>query len=136
MLALNQPQEAITAYTRSLQLHLEAGNPHLATEPMAGLIRAALVQNRVAEAVEYAKQILAHLEGGSLNGTLEPIRVRLSVYQALVAAQEPCAKKVLDAAYQVLMAQANKITDPNRRQLFLKVFRHIENFKQNGLTNW
>jgi DNA-binding SARP family transcriptional activator len=120
LLALNRPQAAAEAYTQSVKLHREAGNVHLAMEPLAGLIRVALAQDDVPQALAYAEEIVAHLAQGSLDGTGEPIRVQLTLFQALATAQDPRTYQVLAAAHQSLMARAAKIGDPARRQLFLE----------------
>jgi tetratricopeptide (TPR) repeat protein len=120
LLALNRPKEAAAAYTQSAGLHREAGNVHLAMEPLAGLARVALAQQDVPQALAYAEEILAHLAQGTLDGTDEPLRVQLTVYQALAAATDPRAGDVLTAAYGALIARAGKIGDEARRFLFLE----------------
>jgi hypothetical protein len=121
LLALQRPQEATAAYMESVRLHRMIGNEHLAMEPIAGLIRVALSQGNLAEAKLYAHEIMAHLAQGMLDGTAEPIRVQLTLYQALLAIQAPPADAhmVLTAAYQMLMTRADKISDPLKKQLFL-----------------
>jgi DNA-binding SARP family transcriptional activator/predicted ATPase len=119
LLALNRPEEAAAAYSQSGQLHREAGNNHLAMEPLAGLVRVALAQMNISQAMGYAEEILAHLVQGTLDGTEEPLRVQLTVYQALTAAQDPRAGDVLTAAHQALMARAALIGDAAVRQSFL-----------------
>jgi hypothetical protein len=89
-------------------------------EPLAGLARVALAQQDVPQARAYAEEILAHLAQGTLDGTDEPLRVQLTVYQALAAAADPRAGDVLTAAYGALMARAGKIGDGARRSLFLE----------------
>jgi DNA-binding SARP family transcriptional activator/predicted ATPase len=118
LLALNRPQEAAAAYDQSVKLHREAGNKHLAMEPLAGLVRVALAQPNVPQALAYAEEILAYLAQGTLDGTDEPIRVRWTVYQALAAAQDPRADGILAETYQSLTTLAKKIEDADRRQLF------------------
>lgn len=119
LLALGHPQAAAVAYEQSVNLHREAGNEHLAMEPLAGLVRVALAQQHIDHALAYAEEIWAHIAVGSLDGTDEPLRVRLTLYQAFAAVQDQRAAGVLAATHQLLLARAEKIGDPTRRELFL-----------------
>jgi tetratricopeptide (TPR) repeat protein len=127
LLALKRADEAAAAYKQSLALHREAGNQHLMMDPLAGLVRTALAQNNLPQALKDTETILAHLVGGTLNGTAEPVRIQLTAYQALAAVHDPRAKNILETAYQSLFTRADKISDPIRKQSFLQnIPAHIE----------
>jgi tetratricopeptide (TPR) repeat protein len=127
LFALNQPDEARNAYQSSVALHRNAGNNHLAMEPLAGLVRVALAKGDTKQAIMDAEEIWAHLATGTLHGTDEPIRVMLSVYQAFATAQDPRAKTVLHTAYQLLQTRSLRISDPVRRQSFMEnILAHRE----------
>lgn len=119
LLALNRPQEAAVAYAESMRLHRAAGNTHLAMDPLAGLVRVALVQQNMPEARAFTEEILAHLAQATLDGTSEPIRVLWTVCEFLMTAQDPRAQAMLAETHQALMARADKMVDRVKRQLFL-----------------
>jgi hypothetical protein len=139
LLALNRSQEAAAAYAQSVKLHRGAGNEHLAMEPLAGLVRVALGQQDVPQALVYAEEILAYLALGSLDGTDEPIRVHWTVYQALATAQDPRADGMLAATYQSLVVRADKIEDADRRQLFwesISTHRAVQEAWEEKYPDW
>jgi len=98
----------------------EVGLTRAATEPLAGLVRVALASGDTAQALSYTEQILVHLaDNGSMNGTHEPLRVSLTCYQALQAANDPRAAIVLERTHDRLQERAAKITDDTMRRSFL-----------------
>jgi hypothetical protein len=65
-------------------------------------------------------EILAFLdEGGSLDGTEEPLRVWLTCYQVLEADQDHRARSILSHAYNLVMERAGRIKDESIRKKFL-----------------
>jgi predicted ATPase/class 3 adenylate cyclase len=120
-LGLGQLQKAFAAYEKSLKARRELGQEHLAMGVLAGMARAALVQNDLVSASGYAAEIVSYLEGGgSLDGTWEPLRIYLTCYQVLQALQDSRASAILETANQQLQEQASKIPDLDARRLFLE----------------
>jgi hypothetical protein len=94
-------------------------------DPVSGLARVALAEGRVAEALEHVEQLLAHVaDGGSFDGTEEPLLLPLTCWQVLAAAGDARAASVLEAAMAELQAQADRIADGPARQGFLTRVPH------------
>jgi len=127
-LGLSQPVKAVVAYRESLAVRQELDQPHLALGAIAGLARAAVAQGDLAVALDHVNEILSYLaEGGSLQGTWEPLRIYLTCYQVLQLAGNPQAEEILEIAFNLLQEQASQITDQAYRSLFLeKVSWHRE----------
>jgi predicted ATPase len=114
-------EEAAATYRSALALRQRLGQQNLATEPQAGLARIALVTNESSEALTHVQAILAHLDGGgTLDGTLEPLRVYLTCYQTLEATGDSQASEMLATAYQILDHRANMIPVKDGRRMFLE----------------
>jgi len=112
--------EATAAYRQSLALRHDLGQPHLATEPKAGLARVCLIQENPSEAQALVEEILGHLESHTLEGTEEPIRVYLTCYRVLAANQDPRAGELLNTAYNLLQARAAQMNDEGMRCSYLE----------------
>jgi tetratricopeptide (TPR) repeat protein len=117
---LRHLDEAATAYQQALDLRRELEQPHLATEPLAGLARISLAQGDLPQAQNHVEEILRHLETGALDGTDEPFRVYLTCYQVLHASGDPRAQEILTTVYNLLQEQAAKITDEELHRSFLE----------------
>jgi hypothetical protein len=101
--------------------------PHLATEPLAGLALVALTQGDLAQARAHVEEILAHLESGSLDGTDEPFRVYLTCDRVLRANGDLRAEGLLETAHRLLQEEAARIADQALRRSFLEnVAAHCE----------
>jgi hypothetical protein len=99
----------------------ERGLDHLTAEPLAGLARVALTQGDRSHALAHAEAILHQLAvRPALEGTMEPLRVYLTCYQALRANDDPRAEEVLDAGHRLLQARANKIEDEDLQRSYLQ----------------
>jgi predicted ATPase len=117
--------QAIDAYARALKIREELTQPELATEPAAGLARAALIRGDIEAARAYLRPVLALLEiGKTLEGTDEPLRVYLTCYLVLKELDDPHAHGLLKTAYEELMDRAWRIPDENTRQAFLNNVEH------------
>lgn len=112
--------EATASYRQALMLRRKTGQPHLAREVLAGLIRVALAQSHLAQAQAYAAELLPQLEITFLYGTREPFRVYLTCYQVLHAGQDPRAGEVLTRAYRLLHQRAAEVADERLRRLYLE----------------
>jgi tetratricopeptide (TPR) repeat protein len=119
-LDLGRRSEAVAMYREALDIRNELGQPNLATESLAGLARVALAQDDLVEALGYVETLLAYLEGGTPDGTDEPLRVYLTCYRALEAVHDPRAEPILTAAYMLMQERAAKIPDEPTRRMFLE----------------
>jgi predicted ATPase/class 3 adenylate cyclase len=121
LVELNRIPEATAAYQAALEIRIDLNQTALASEPRAGLARIALSQKDPAAALVYISPLVIFLEGGgSLDGTEEPLRVFLTCYQVLQAADDPHAAQILAMAYQQLRSRADRIADSAARRRFLE----------------
>jgi tetratricopeptide (TPR) repeat protein len=117
---LGRTDAAAAAYRVSCDLYHAAGRADAAVEALAGLARLALGQGDIAEALAQVEPILIRLAQGDAEPSEEILRVDLTCYQVLRAANDPRAASVLEAAYAKLQEQAAKITDEAMRRSFLE----------------
>ncbi|MEJ2210276.1 MAG: tetratricopeptide repeat protein [Anaerolineae bacterium] len=112
--------DAESAYHQAIALRRELGQPNLVTESLAGLIRVALARDEPGRACAYVDEILKHLETGTLGGTKEPMLIYLSCYQALRAAHDARADRILADAYSQVQEHAARIKDDRLRRGYLE----------------
>ena len=123
---LGRPVEAANAFDQALKTRQGVGPCGLAAEARAGLARVALTGEAMTQAQEHVEHILSCVESGAgppnerLDGTEEPVRIYLTCYKVLDLLQDERAPKVLDSAYAILQARAEKITDLTMRRSFLE----------------
>ncbi len=121
LMGLKRPSEARAAYHASLAIREELGQVALALGVHAGLARAALAEGNIESAKEHAEAIVEHLdEGGSLEGTWEPLRLHLTAVEVLRAAGDERADRVLTRAGAELRDRAARIADDDDRRTFLE----------------
>lgn len=114
-------EQASEAYNASLLIRDELAQTNMATEPMAGLIEAALAVEDVSTAMQRVEAILVHLaNGGTLEGTEEPLRIYYVCYLALEKNKDPRASDLLAKAVRLLAAQVSKLRDDSSREMFVK----------------
>ncbi|HEX9839802.1 MAG TPA: tetratricopeptide repeat protein, partial [Anaerolineales bacterium] len=81
---MGQFDQAQKAYQQTLNIRNQLGQSALATEPIAGLIQVALRMNDISLASRLMEDTVNYLsEGGTLEGTEEPLRVYLACYDVL-----------------------------------------------------
>jgi tetratricopeptide (TPR) repeat protein len=120
-LALDQIEHARTSFELSLQIREEMGQAALSMEPLAGLVEVGLRAENMDLAAQITEKILAHLQnGGTLNGTDEPLRVYYNCYRLLEKKQDPRARQVLHDALHMLDAQLAKLSDARARQMYVE----------------
>ncbi|MBU1877991.1 MAG: tetratricopeptide repeat protein, partial [Chloroflexi bacterium] len=119
---LGRLDEAAVAYQRAAAMRRESGEHHLVMEAVAGKARVCLAQGDLAGAQAQVDKILGYLdqEGGTLDGTEEPLRVYLTCYRVLQAQQDPRARAILQTAHRLLQERASRITDEALRRSFLE----------------
>lgn len=119
-LALADADAAIEHFQASRDLFEGMAMPHLAMEAMAGLASEALGRGDLGAALAQVEAILARQAAGvSLDGTEEPMRVRLTCHRVLAAAADPRAWQVLESAHHALIERAARISDRALRLTFL-----------------
>ncbi len=120
-LGLGEVESSLAAYAHALKTRRDLEQPNLAMEPLAGLARCELAREDVTAALRHVEGIFTHLDGGgNLDGTDEPMRVYLTVYDVLHSARDPRAMKVLREAWDILQERASKIKDAALRLTFLE----------------
>jgi tetratricopeptide (TPR) repeat protein len=118
---MGQFQKAQQAYRQSLDIRNELGQPALATEPMAGLIQVALRMNNISLASRSMEDIVRYLsEGGTLEGTEEPLRVYLACYAVLEGLGDGRATQLLQTAMLLLESQVSQISDEQARRTYIE----------------
>jgi tetratricopeptide (TPR) repeat protein len=120
--ALQQWDEAATAFRRALDLVQRPVDPGGTIFCQAKLAGALLGQGKLAQALEHVEAILAYQEsGGNLQGSDEgPIPVYMECYHVLQATSDPRAQKIFHMAYALLQEQVSRIKDETIRQSFLE----------------
>jgi tetratricopeptide (TPR) repeat protein len=105
----------------------DSGRAIFAIEASGHRLEIALVAQDSARAAQLCAAILAYLDsGGSLAGTLDPLRVRLACYRACRAAGDSRAGKLLTEAHRLLQEQALSIKDDDYRRAYLAIPCHRE----------
>lgn len=135
LFGLQKWEEAGEHYRAALTLRRDLGQHNLAMEPLAGLVQLAQAQGDIRSAMEHAELILAYLDQGSLDGTLEPMSIYLSCYHALRAGGDARAPVVLEQARKNLVVRADRILDETQRRSYLEnVSSHREIMKNEELA--
>ncbi|MBN1178896.1 MAG: tetratricopeptide repeat protein [Anaerolineae bacterium] len=121
LVGLKRMQEAEAAYRKAIALW-QRGNPDLKpVEPLSGLIRVALAEGRIAEALVIADEVLIELASRpGLEGTYQPLDVYLAVYDALRESRDRRAEGLLGRAYALLKERSTWIADERLHRLFLE----------------
>jgi class 3 adenylate cyclase/predicted ATPase len=117
-------ESAVHYYQAALPLRHELQTSAPAIEDKAGLARVALGQQNLALAQAHAETCWQHLQAHGVDGIEFPIRVYLTCYDVFVAAQqEAAAWQVIEAAYQLLLSRASRISDAGLRDSMLHHIR-------------
>ncbi len=120
-LMLGDLEEAEAAFQESIQIRFELGQPALLMEPVAGLIQIRLLKNDGASAQVEAERILSHMaNGGTLEGTEEPLRIYFTCYSALRQNLDARADDLLNRAYSQLAEQISRISDDEARRMYVE----------------
>lgn len=130
---LGKLRKSANAFKEAIDLRQAMEQNNLVCEPYAGLARISLQTGDLSAALMYVDRIIDYLDqDGSLEGTEEPIRIYLTCFQVLRKADDPRAKKIIEAGYQLLQDRAAGIDKENLRNIF------YENIPQNRelLNEW
>jgi tetratricopeptide (TPR) repeat protein len=118
---IKEYEQAQQAYNASILIRNELGQPNMAMEPAAGLIETALARNDLPAAMRGAENILTHLvNGGTLEGTEEPLRIYFACYQALEKNKDPRSSDLLVKAVGMLNSRVSKLRDEESRRVFVE----------------
>ena len=119
-LGVNELDSAKDSYRQAFDIREKLEQTSLGTEPLAGLAHTAYLANDIETAKKHAQTILDHLNsGGTLEGTEEPTRIYLSLYQILKAVNDTRSDEVLDSAYNLLMNQVSLLSDSGSRYMYI-----------------
>jgi len=120
LLELGRLDEADAGFGRARDGLVALGQPHLAIEAVAGLVRVALARGDAEAAYALAETAFAHWQAqGHFNGTERPLVICLACHDALAAAGDPCAEEVLRYAWDELCLQATRLGAGPPRETFL-----------------
>jgi predicted ATPase/class 3 adenylate cyclase len=126
-------EAAAAAFERAVELRQSMEQLNLACEPLAGQARVALAKGDIAGAIKNINPILKYLDqGGTLNGTEEPIQVYLTCFQVLHQVNDPQAKLILEDGYAQLQTRGDGIKNKAMRNIFFENIPHNRNL----LSEW
>ncbi len=118
---MERMDDAIEAFDKALTLCDRFEWHHYAVSARAGLARVSLSSGEVADAKAHLRKVLRHIEAYPLlYGTLDPMRVYLTCYRVLLAADDPRATEILNNAYHLLQTWAISIDNEELRLSFLE----------------
>jgi predicted ATPase/class 3 adenylate cyclase len=121
LVSLGRPPEAHEQFRQSLELRRAIGEHGLALDTQAGIVRAALAGGDSTGARSAADELLASAEASSFGGAADPLRIFLYCWQALNATGDERAQAMLETAYTLLMARAERLEVPMRRSFLEQV---------------
>jgi tetratricopeptide (TPR) repeat protein len=119
-LALGNFAQARKVLNHSLEIRKAMKQHFRICELQACLAEVALHEGNLEEAISQIEHTLGFLTDHIPNGTDEPMRIYLSCYQVLQAANDLRAEEILIQAHTLLMERAEKITDDAMRTSYLK----------------
>ena len=117
-LVLGRIADAAGCFARLAELSREIG--YLVPDALAGLARLALAQRDPGAAVTHLEPVLAALATeGTAEGEIDRAKIRLTCWQALAAAGDPRASRLLELAHDEVQSVAGQIGDPDLKESFL-----------------
>jgi predicted ATPase len=118
-------KDASEAFQAALHIRQSLDQPNLASELRAGQARIALEVGDLQKALTFVNPILSYLDqGGSLEGTEEPIRVYLTCFEVLQQIEDTRAEGILETAYSQLQVRGAGIKDEAMRQNYFENIPH------------
>lgn len=117
-------EAARRAFQASIEIRNELGQKGLSMEPLAGVALSYLEENNLTAAVECVEVILKFLvEGNTLEGTEEPVRILHICYLCLKRNDDLRAEQILQQAARLLEGQASKFSDEMERTRYIQNIR-------------
>ena len=119
-LLLDDLEQAEDSFRCSIAIREELGQPGMQMESLAGLIQVFLQKDDPDSSMLEAEKVLTFLEqGGTLDGTEEPLRIYYACYLVLAKVGDLRANSVLLLAAQLLEAQISQLPDENSRRMYV-----------------
>jgi tetratricopeptide (TPR) repeat protein len=113
------------AFNGAVDLRQSMKQQNLVSEPLAGQARIALEEGDLNKALSYINPIIMYLDqGGTLEGTEEPIRVYLTCYQVLHELDDPRAGLILESGYNLLQTRGGGIKNKVMRNSYYENIPH------------
>jgi hypothetical protein len=106
-------------YQEALSIRLLPTTVAITNDARAGLARIAMRRGDLPGAMAQVEAILDYMASRSLDGAIEPLRIRLTCYRVLDAADDPRADGILETAHNLLMKRAGTIPDEKLRLSYL-----------------
>jgi tetratricopeptide (TPR) repeat protein len=126
---------ATDAYGLSVAVRRELNELFLVMESLSGLADVSLRSQDLPLAQRQVDEILAFLQESNLDGTEEPLRIYLTCYRVLAAADDPRAESTLSTAHELLEERVAKIPEQMRFSYLESVAAHREIVQEmSGLT--
>ena len=120
-LGLEKPDKALPLLEQALEYRRGLDQSHHVIETTAAIALAFFAKDDFANAQKRVDEILNYLaEGGSLEGTWEPLRIYWSCILILKEQGDIRYKKLLEEAFQFLQERALRISDEASREMYLK----------------
>ncbi|MCP5097812.1 MAG: tetratricopeptide repeat protein [Chloroflexi bacterium] len=114
-------EEAAAVTQTCIAIRRELGHQAMLMETVAILARIRLIQEHKMQALDLINKVLAYLDnGGTLDGTEEPLNIYLISYRVLQSNDDARAPAILQIAYDQLQVMAAKIPDEPTRRSFLE----------------
>ncbi|RMG65656.1 MAG: hypothetical protein D6709_02010 [Chloroflexi bacterium] len=139
LLAVGQVDAAEAAYRRALEMRQALEQAMLALETRAGLARVALARGDTLDASAWVEPIAAHLlNGHTLDGAEETLRVYWTTYQVLAHNDDRRAEAILRLAAHLIEQRAARLSDAHSQTVYLKVDVHrciLEAWRANSVSH-
>ena len=119
LLALGRIQEAREHFRKAYDSYIAHQQDHLALEPLAGMAKISLIQDKSEEALNSIEAILNAIDRGPLDGPDRSIWIYFVCYQVLVIVKDERSPGIINAAYQLIHRRAEAISDEKLRQSYL-----------------
>jgi tetratricopeptide (TPR) repeat protein len=117
---LGRFDEAAERFRQALAIRQELAETREAIGTLAGLGSAYLGLGDLPQAVECVEAILVHISRNGVEGFEGPVKVFLSCYQILSAAQDPRAADIIRQGHALLLEAAAKIETEAMRRSYLE----------------
>jgi predicted ATPase/class 3 adenylate cyclase len=117
---LQEWDAAAECYEEAVIIRRQIGQHSYVMDDLAGLARVAMHRERLAEALELVRETQVWLAGHGVEGVEHPLRLYLTLAAVLEASDQGAeAERLLQAAADMVQAQAARISDEALRQAFL-----------------
>ena len=138
MFGLDRMEDSREHFNASASLYEQLGQPHLGTEPLAGLAAIALSNQNHDKAITFVERIFDIIGSKPLKGPDRLMWIYLTCYHVLSKVQDPHAAEIIEEAHQILDQRANSITDEPLRAFFLEQIpehKHISEIWETHIKN-